>query len=323
MVNGGAKQFAPFFILMQLRLRIWLLGIGAILTTASNWITVSVDNQFKLLLFSMILFGVPHGALDLYIEGKSLESNNLKGNLVLRNYLLNIIGYAILWYLFPLLALIFFIIITAYHFGEIDWMGKSDEPTQKAIYFILGMSWILYFLAANVQSALKIFLYLGSATLSESQWIQIAAMVSPIALSTIGVSYCIMFLYKKYFYYSDLHFYFSVLQLVVLLFICHFSSLWIGFGFYFGLWHSILSFDKIRLNFKLHNSFQNWVQLLKQAMPFSIMAWIGMLFIMFMFYSSKNATSLVTLLFITLSVLTLPHLQVFTKLKLKNTDLPE
>jgi hypothetical protein len=43
-----------------------------------------------------------------------------------------------------------------------------------------------------------------------------------------------------------------------------------------------------------------------------------MLFIMFMFYSSKNATSLITLLFITLSVLTLPHLQVFTKLKIKN-----
>jgi Brp/Blh family beta-carotene 15,15'-monooxygenase len=295
--------------------------IGALLALLSNWIVVSEPYQFKLLLFSMILFGVPHGALDLYIEGKTMQSGDIKGNIVFLKYLLNILAYALLWYFFPLISLILFIIITAYHFGEIDWIGKSDHLIHKVFYFFLGMCWILYFLSVNVQSALKIFLYVGESSVSQEQWVAVAKFLSPITLGIIILFYLTLFIYRKYFYFRSSHYYYSVLQLVVLLLICHYSTLWIGFGFYFGLWHSILSFDKIRLNFNMPNSSVSWMKLLKQAMPFSIMAWIGMLFIMFMFYSSKNATSLVTLLFITLSVLTLPHLQVFTKLKLKSPDL--
>ena len=105
---------------MQLKLRSWLLLIGASLALLSNWIVVSDADQFKLLIFSMILFGVPHGALDLYIEGKTMQSSDIKGNTVLVKYLLNILAYAMLWYFFPLVALIVFIIITAYHFGRIS-----------------------------------------------------------------------------------------------------------------------------------------------------------------------------------------------------------
>jgi beta-carotene 15,15'-dioxygenase len=318
---AGRSNSPQFFLDMQLKLRTWLLLMGALLALLSNWIVVSEPYQFKLLLFSMILFGVPHGALDLYIEGKTMQSGDIKGNTALLKYLLNILAYALLWYFFPLISLILFIIITAYHFGEIDWIGKSDHLIHKVFYFFLGMCWILYFLSVNVQSALKIFLYVGESSVSQEQWVAVAKFLSPITLGIIIVFYLTLFIYRKYFYFRSSHYYYSVLQLVVLLLICHYSTLWIGFGFYFGLWHSILSFDKIRLNFNMPNSSVSWMKLLKQAMPFSIMAWIGMLFIMFMFYSSKNATSLVTLLFITLSVLTLPHLQVFTKLKLKSPDL--
>jgi len=318
---AGRSNSPQFFLDMQLKLRTWLLLMGALLALLSNWIVVSEPYQFKLLLFSMILFGVPHGALDLYIEGKTMQSGDIKGNTVLLKYLLNILAYALLWYFFPLISLILFIIITAYHFGEIDWIGKSDHLIHKVFYFFLGMCWILYFLSVNVQSALKIFLYVGESSVSQEQWVAVAKFLSPITLGIIIIFYLTLFIYRKYFYFRSSHYYYSVLQLVVLLLICHYSTLWIGFGFYFGLWHSILSFDKIRLNFNMPNSSVSWMKLLKQAMPFSIMAWIGMLFIMFMFYSSKNATSLVTLLFITLSVLTLPHLQVFTKLKLKSPDL--
>jgi Brp/Blh family beta-carotene 15,15'-monooxygenase len=167
---------------------------------------------------------------------------------------------------------------------------------------------------------LKIFLYVGQSNVTEQQWLHIASLVSPIALILIIATYIVLLLKRKYFYYQSNHFYFSVIQLIILLVICHFSTLWVGFGFYFGLWHSILSFDKIRSSFSMPDTLKSWGHLLKQAMPFSIMAWIGMLFIMFMFYSSKNSTSLVTLLFITLSVLTLPHLQVFTKLKLRSSE---
>lgn len=319
LVNGGAKQFAPF-LYMQLKLRFILLLLGLLFAALSNYFTVADADQFKLLICTMILFGVPHGALDLYIESKNIDSSQQNDRKILLKYLLNIIVYALLWYISPLVSLCFFILITAFHFGEIDWIGKSDTWLQKGAYFLLGLCWILYFLSVNVQSALKIFVYLGSSNVSEQQWAGWASEISPYALAMMVLLQVLFFFKADYFYFQSSHAWIAIFQFLVLLFICHASSLWIGFGFYFGLWHSLLSFDKIRSSFNMPDTTSSWMYLLKQALPFSLMAWIGMLFIMFMFYSSQNATSLVSLLFITLSVLTLPHLQVFTKLKLNPSE---
>lgn len=315
LVNGGVKQFAPF-LYMQLKLRFILLLFGLLLAVLSNYLIVADADQFKWLIGTMILFGVPHGALDLYIEGKNIYSTEQKDRSILLKYLLNILAYALLWYISPLIALCFFIFITAFHFGEIDWIGKSDSWLHKGAYFIIGLSWIVYFLSVNVQSALKIFVYLGSSNVSEQKWVDLAADVSPVALVTMIFLHVLFIIKANYFYHQSSHAWMAIIQLLVLLFICHYSSLWIGFGFYFGLWHSLLSFDKIRKSFSMPDTIGSWAHLLKQALPFSLMAWVGMLFVMFMFYNSQNATSLVSLLFITLSVLTLPHLQVFTKLKI-------
>jgi hypothetical protein len=94
--------------------------------------------------------------------------------------------------------------------------------------------------------------------------------------------------------------------------------LWLSFAFYFGFWHSLLSFDKIRVNFEVPNTLKGWTSLLIKAAPFSIMAWFGFAYITFLTLSSKDSAGVFTLLFISLSVLALPHLQVFTKLKLKS-----
>ncbi len=305
---------------MQIRLRFILLLLGSALTLLSNFFYVPEGNQFKLLIIALIILGVPHGAMDLYIERKNIKQDESGYNWVLIKYVLNIIVYATAWYFFPLISLVFFILITAYHFGEIDWMGKTTLWKHRIAYFILGLSWILYFLSINIKSALKIFTYVGGSNIAESTWINISEVVSVSSLSILILLHIILFFAKNSFYNKASDYYFSLLQFGILLCICHFSALWIGFGFYFGCWHSILSFDKIRMHFEWKNDYENWSKLLKMAMPFSVMAWIGMLFVMFMFFKSTNQTSLITLLFITLSVLTLPHLQVFTKLKIGNSD---
>lgn len=305
---------------MQRTLRTGLLLTGLVLTILSMVVPIPEHTQLKVLVFLLVALGVPHGALDLYIERKNMQGDLSGSDTVLKKYLLNILAYAILWYFLPLLALLIFILITAYHFGEIDWMGRTHAIGQRVMYFFIGLSWILYFLSINIQPAVRIFLYLGHAGIGENQWLRLAGRVAPLAAGTLALCYTILFFGRRYFYAKTSSFYYALLQLVVLLVICHFSPLWLGFGFYFGLWHSILSFDKIRINFQLPPGRRSWVELLQKAMPFSIMAWIGMLFVMFMFYHSEQATSLLSLLFITLSVLTLPHLQVFTKLKIPEAD---
>jgi len=283
--------------------------IELLLSPASN-------TQISFLIIILILFGVPHGALDLYID-QHLQKTDTKQNIFLLKYLANIVLYAVIWYFFPVLALIIFIAITAFHFGEIDWMGKTNTFIHKVVYTLLGFAWILFLLTKNVNFALDIFLTMGRSAIKKDFLIELANRIYPYTLLTIGVIHFILFIFKKYFFQKEANFYYSLLQTMLLICFVLFMPLWISFTFYFGFWHSLLSFDKIRISFNIPNNISGWKGLLFKAAPFSIMAWFGFAYITFLTLNSKDSSGIFTLLFISLSVLALPHLQVFTKLKLK------
>jgi fatty acid desaturase len=92
--------------------------------------------------------------------------------------------------------------------------------------------------------------------------------------------------------------------------------LWLCFTFYFGLWHSVLSFDKIRQEFEMENSFLGWKKLLTKAIPYAAVAWTGIIVFIYFSLEAWSIKEVMPLLFIGIAVLALPHLQVFTKIKL-------
>jgi Brp/Blh family beta-carotene 15,15'-monooxygenase len=223
----------------------------------------------------------------------------------------------VVWYFFPVAALVIFILITAYHFGEMDWLGKTDNAVQKMAYSVIGLLWILLLLSKNINFALQIFIRMERSAFNESQWTRLAHTIFPITLIGLALVYIILFFFKDYFFSKNKYFYYSLLQQIVLIIFAFYMPLWLCFAFYFGFWHSLLSFDKIRITFNMPNNFIGWKNLLIKAAPFSIMAWFGFVYITFLTLNSKDASGIFTLLFISLSVLALPHLQIFTKIKLK------
>ena len=301
---------------MQIKLRSYLILFAFFLYLLELLLKPGGNTQISFLIVVLILFGVPHGALDLYID-QHLQKTDKKQHIFLLKYLANIILYATLWYFFPVVALVVFIIITAYHFGEIDWMGKTHLLIHKLVYSLLGFTWILFLLSKNVHFALDIFLAMGRSSLNKEFLITLANQIYPYTLILLFIIYFFLFIFRSYFYSKSVYFYFSLIQTGLLICFVLFMPLWISFTFYFGFWHSLLSFDKIRINFETPNTFAGWAGLLSKAAPFSIMAWFGFAYITFLTMSSKDSAGIFTLLFISLSVLALPHLQVFTKLKLK------
>lgn len=312
----GRALVRPFFC-MQIKLRSYLLLLGFTLFLMNQVFPLNVNTQVSFLVFILVLFGIPHGALDLFID-QHLSKGKSNPKKFLLIYLANILGYSLIWYFFPIVALIIFILITAYHFGEIDWLGKSDKWMHKLTYSILGLCWILFLLSANVQFAMDIFMHMGHNTVSTERYLALAKTLYPISILSMTVIYGLLFFFKDQFFNSNRDYYFTLLQVTILFFISTYMPLWLGFAFYFGFWHSLLSFDKIRISFEIDNNFKGWKSLLAKAAPFSIMAWFGFLYITFLTLNSKDASGIFTLLFISLSVLALPHLQVFTKLKLRN-----
>lgn len=301
---------------MQIKLRGYLLLFALFIYIIELFFNFNATTQISFLIIVLILFGVPHGALDLYID-QHLNKKSSNQKMFLLRYIANIILYAIIWYFFPILALIIFIFITSYHFGEIDWIGKTNNLIHKFIYTLLGFAWILFLLTKNINFALDIFLTMGRSSIQKAPLIEIANTIYPYSLGTIFFTYVFLFFFKNKYFLKPIHFYFSFGQTLLLFLFVMNMPLWVSFAFYFGFWHSLLSFDKIRINFEESNSLKGWANLLIKAAPFSIMAWIGFAYITFLTLNSKDSTGIFTLLFIGLSVLALPHLQVFTKLKLK------
>ena len=301
---------------MQIKLRLYLILFAFFLLLINTVFVLNNGTQISFLIAVLILFGVPHGALDLYID-QHLHKAASNQKIFLLKYIANIIAYAVVWYFFPVAALIIFILITAYHFGEIDWLGKTDNAVQKMAYSVIGLLWILLLLSKNINFALQIFIRMERSAFNESQWTALADKIYPITLIGLALVYIILFFFKAYFFSKNKYYYYLILQQAILIIFALYMPLWFCFAFYFGFWHSLLSFDKIRITFGMPNNIIGWKNLLVKAAPFSLMAWFGFLYITFLTLNSKDASGIFTLLFISLSVLALPHLQIFTKIKLK------
>jgi len=301
---------------MQIKLRLYLILFAFFLFIIDSVFVLNNSTQISFLIVVLILFGVPHGALDLYID-QHLHKSDSNQKLFLLKYIANIIVYALVWYFFPVAALVIFILITAYHFGEMDWLGKTDNAVQKMAYSMIGLLWILLLLSKNIIFALQIFIRMERSAFNESQWTRLAHTIFPITLIGLAIVYVILFFFKNYFFSKNKYYYYSLLQQIILILFAFYMPLWLCFAFYFGFWHSLLSFDKIRITFDMPNNLNGWKNLLVKAAPFSIMAWFGFIYITFLTLNSKDASGIFTLLFISLSVLALPHLQIFTKIKLK------
>jgi len=302
---------------MQIKLRVYLLSFAFLLFLMDLILKLNITTQISFLVMVLIIFGVPHGALDLYID-QHFQKTAHNQKIFLVKYLANILCYALVWYFFPITALIIFIVITAFHFGEIDWMGKTNRPIHKIVYSVLGFFWILFLLSKNIDFAINIFMKMGRSSFNTDQLKSLASFIFPISLACIVSIYAGLFFFKEQFFFTTRHYYYALIQICILILFTLYMPLWICFAFYFGFWHSLLSFDKIRITFDIPNTFSGWKGLLFKAAPFSIVAWFGFAYITFLTLNSKDASGIFTLLFISLSVLALPHLQVFTKLKLKS-----
>ncbi len=304
-------------LFMQIRLRQILILIGFLLALIHAYFPLNNQQQLVVLFITLFVLGIPHGALDFYIDQKINHAVGTKHKYYfLAKYFLNMIAYALVWYFLPTIAIVIFIGLTAYHFGEIDWLGKSYTGIHKIVYSVLGLSWILFLLSKNIDTAIDVFVLLGQSKVQAAAYIDIAKIVLPISKASLVILHIILFFTNRYFFSDSKQFFFAVMQIGCLTILNMILPLWLCFSFYFGLWHSILSFDKIRQEFGIENNIAGWKSLLSKALPYALTAWTGI--VLFIYFSLETWTiqEVLPLLFIGIAVLALPHLQVFTKIKL-------
>lgn len=269
----------------------------ALLAVTTHMYWQNTNTEFVIAAICIVLAGIPHGALDHLVAGKTRSGFRLLPYLLL--YLTAIGLYLLVWWWVPGIAYVFFLIITAWHFGETDLtcFGSSHAvPWRIALYGLAVTMWLLMHDTPTL-------LYWTRIISKESQ---LAAAVVR-TLSTVPnllwlVMVAALLLLRTNLAVTDR---IAIVLFIAFLYLLQYTSLITGFVLYFTGWHSMNALLHIRkgvfeeqpLRFMLQKA---WVPTLGAISFLAVIIWVG------------NGTWLqhngLPALFILLSVLTLPHM---------------
>ncbi|MFN3996222.1 Brp/Blh family beta-carotene 15,15'-dioxygenase [Algoriphagus sp.] len=250
----------------------------------------------QLALFGVILIavGIPHGAIDHLISNPKIDQKGLFKFLLI--YISMIAGYSAVWYFIPVVALLAFLFMSAYHFGQSHFFNESSLKNYSLLLYVSRGGYFLFAILLGDWEATKLILspLVNLEYLNNSRLFVLGAFLfsTLLAQNLFGPKFG-----KKH-----------ILELVILGPILYLSPLLIGFVVYFGFWHalpSMMTEYKFLRSFKAYDSFKKFAI---QLLPFSLISFVGIGLILFFGLEFLDNTQLILLFFVLISLISFPHI---------------
>ncbi len=265
--------------------------------------TIAIENQLIGSTILVIIFGIPHGAIDNIL---CLNESNLSKEIFYLLYLLSMILYGFLWFIYPLYSFIFFLFISAYHFGESQLSNyKIKISFSKFIFFIWGvalMSTLFLYNAAELSHFFNSYVDTSNFSIIFKYNILYIIFYSSNLAVFLSLLYLkIKKLITKQIFNTEL---FQILLLHITFFI---FPVIISFTLYFVFLHSIKVLLQEFSYLEQKISGLNLIKFIKLLAPFTFLSLF--FFILFILISNFYNINVSLLLFsiISISVITLPH----------------
>ncbi|WP_342644814.1 Brp/Blh family beta-carotene 15,15'-dioxygenase [Mucilaginibacter sp. CSA2-8R] len=295
---------------------IWFtVGTGFLLMTWHNVINpLSLPVQLAVLVASLLLTGIPHGALDHLVQKE--QARRVKRSFYilgfLARYLIIMLVYAVAWYILPQLSLTLFLLTSAWHFAETDITNLSQTKVWsvilRLIYGIALLGWILFSHLAAVNPIL--LQLVNGQGLFYSCWLAVTAQAQWL-LPVLGLIITGILVADKR-QSPDCRQYWLLGQLLFILLCSYTLPLLLAFALYFAGWHSLNTLLNIK-GFITHQSavsnkplFKLWLK----ALPFTLLAISGLVLAGYFFKHYMPVIHPLPLLFVFLSLITMPHTEV-------------
>lgn len=311
------QQKKPFAILSWLNVT-----IGMILLLAQfvfGYLPLSV--QFGYFIIMLLMTGIPHGGLDHVIAKTTANENNKKFSIksFLGRYILAIAAYSCCWLIFPSLSLLFFILISAWHFGETDIADDKHKIFLSVCRFFWGTLVLMLILLMHQQETTEVLARISNNADAVMNFWNFCKTNSNTLLI---VSICInAILLSSAYLTRQLSFSISrLINLLLILIISMYLPLLPSFALYFGGWHAVRSFELIFDYLNINGKYTDGspIKMWVRSLPMSFLAGIFFL-VLFFYWQQANITwDPLPVIFIFLSVITLPHLDVMDQMIRKN-----
>jgi len=269
--------------------------------TAADWLSA-----IEIPLFIMLVgtIGILHGSLDHQVAFRyfGMQSDRSGWIMFLGGYLGIMLVYGALWYVLPLVALIIFLVLSVWHFGQSDLHTFTMEGGQSILNVtrssaVLGVMFGMHI--TDVQEIVKTVMPLEIT--ADSGYI--------IALGSLLIHLFAVIWYKP----QPLKM--ALFDIVWLSLVSTFLPLLLAFAVYFTLWHSLSHLSELRD----YLDYDRWTKLIWNGLPFTVLALILVVGFATLLPSGENHTDWVLFLFIAISLMTMPHMLLVDKM-LKHTD---
>ena len=106
---------------------------------------ITVNQQIIFCVALISIFGIPHGSIDHVLYKAKMKSSNL---FFYSFYFGLIFVYVLLWLFFPLVSFIFFLILSAFHFGESQF--ENFEVKKDMFKYLLFFTYGVYVLSTLI-----------------------------------------------------------------------------------------------------------------------------------------------------------------------------
>lgn len=265
----------------------------------------AVGQQIEMLLAmtAIIILGVPHGAIDHILYAGNLQKTGFKFHLLYSGL---IIAYLAIWYFLPTLSMLFFLFISAYHFGQSQF---ADLSLKKHLEVILSLFWgwslitaMSWFNFSDIQAFLE-----SSSALSGLIAIVQPNLIGYIAFSNVSVTIGLLVYLRSKKLVLTKRLSLELFAMILLALSFYYYSFLLSFTIYFVIWHSLGvlrdEYGYMKKQIK-RLSLQRFVHLL---LPNSLISLVFAGAVLAMIYFFNFEINLLLTVFVFLSILTLPH----------------
>ena len=269
--------------------------------------------QIVFFAFFILLTGIPHGALDHLVEAETALRKQIPFNSTLftLKYLLTMAFYGLVWLFFPTLSLFFFLIISAWHFGETDLEDAPSIGLWQVARFLFGGLLLASLLLTHATENTPIWSRIThDEQLAITVW-QFAVEHTVLILTFWAFLLVIVLIIANRL--APLRFdKLRLLRLGIILILAYFLPLMPAFALYFGGWHALCSFKSIH-NYLIENpkmTARTPLSIWVKSMPYTGVSLVFMTAAMLYWENFLQTWDPLPLIYIFLSLITLPHLNV-------------
>ena len=273
------------------------------------WLAVFMDNEAEAILsyFFVFSFGIMHGANDLKLIQRTTGLGTRTFYLrALFSYLLVIGIIALFFSLVPVLALAFFVLASAYHFGEQHWVSRISLKNRFSGIFYTAYGLIIFFLLFHFHAAEV------SGIIYDVTAFEVPTDIYLYGLIGSGVVFLAIFVWMAIEGILITYILEELFYLLVFYILFQSASLLWGFSIYFVIWHSIPSLlDQVQFLSGKISKGSVW-DYFKSSIIYWMASLIG-LGVLYYFLQDQDKLFISILIYF-LAAITFPHVLVMNKL---------